>query len=36
MTFDEGNTWYWLPTKKDTPMLVTPLDFTDYEHGYVA
>jgi hypothetical protein len=35
MTFDEGITWYWLPTKKNTDMLVNPADFTDYEHKYV-
>ena len=36
MSFDEGNTWYWLPTKKNTAMLTSPVSFTDYEHKYVA
>jgi hypothetical protein len=36
VSLDEGNTWYWLPTKKFTPLETSPISFTDYEHEYVA
>lgn len=36
VSFDEWQTWLWMPIKKRLNLEITPSDFTDYEHWYDA